>query len=102
MKIRIALFFSVLFISILIIPTVILVTDPSQEISFFLDFNEEEEENKGKEESKTDSELKINTSTYAKPFLSNHFTVLKNIHFYSKMYVSEYPKITTPPPRFIA
>jgi len=100
-NVRIAIFFSVLFISLLAAPTVITLTDASQDIAFFFDINEEEEENKGKEESKVDSKLKIYPSTFATSFLSSHIQITKNVRFLSKNYVSHTPKITTPPPESV-
>ena len=82
-------------------PTVITLTDASQDIAFFFVINEEEEENKGKEESKVDSKLKIYPTTFAASFLSSHIQITKNIRFLSKNYVSQTPKITTPPPDFV-
>jgi|TARA_B110000259_G_scaffold12184_1_gene13077 hypothetical protein len=87
--------------SLLVAPTVITLTDTSQDIAFFFDINEEEEENKGKEESKVDSKLKIYSSTFSASFLSSHVQITKNVRFLSKNYVSQTPKITTPPPEFI-
>ena len=87
--------------SLLVTPTVITLTDTSQDIAFFFDINEEEEENKGKEESKVDSKLKIYSSTFSASFLSSHVQITKNVRFLSKNYVSQTPKITTPPPEFI-
>ena len=101
MNVRIAIFFSILFIILLTAPTVITLTDASQDIAFFFDINEEEEENKGKEESKVDSKLKIYPTTFAASFLSSHIQITKNIRFLSKNYVSQTPKITTPPPDFV-
>lgn len=101
MNVRIAIFFSILFMILLTVPTVITLTDASQDIAFFFDINEEEEENKGKEESKVDSKLKIYPTTFAASFLSSHIQITKNIRFLSKNYVSQTPKITTPPPDFV-
>ncbi|MDC1464059.1 hypothetical protein N8387_00075 [Polaribacter sp.] len=101
MNARIAIFFSILFMSLLAAPTVITLTDASQDIAFFFDINEEEEENKGKEESKVDSKLKIYPTTFAASFLSSHVQIIKNVRFLSKNYVSQTPKITTPPPEFV-
>ena len=101
MNVRIAIFFSILFMILLTAPTVITLTDASQDIAFFFDINEEEEENKGKEESKVDSKLKIYPTTFAASFLSSHNQITKNIRFLSKNYVSQTPKITTPPPDFV-
>ena len=101
MNARIAVFFSILFMSLLVAPTVITLTDASQDIAFFFDINEEEEENKGKEESKVDSKLKIYPTTFVASFLSSHVQIIKNVRFLSKNYVSQTPKITTPPPEFV-
>jgi hypothetical protein len=99
LKTRIAIFFSILFLSLLVAPSIISLNEDSIDISFFLDINEEEEENKGKEESKVDSKLKIYPTTFAASFLSIQIT--KNIRFLSKNYVSRTPKIATPPPKFV-
>jgi hypothetical protein len=64
LKTRIAIFFSILFLSLLVAPSIISLNEDSIDISFFLDINEEEEENKGKEESKVDSKLKIYPTTF--------------------------------------
>jgi hypothetical protein len=76
-------------------PTVITLTDTSQDIAFFFDINEEEEE------SKVDLKLKIYPSTFSASFLSSHVQITKNLGFLSKNYVSKTPKITTPPPKFV-
>jgi hypothetical protein len=101
LKTRIAIFFSILFLSLLVAPSIISLNEDSIDISFFLDINEEEEENKGKEESKVDSKLKIYPTTFAASFLSSNFQITKNIRFLSKNYVSRTPKIATPPPKFV-
>lgn len=101
MKTRIAIFFSILFLSLLVAPSIISLNEDSIDISFFLDINEEEEENKGKEESKVDSKLKIYPTTFAASFLSSNIQITKNIRFLSKNYVSRTPKIATPPPKFV-
>jgi hypothetical protein len=101
LKTRIAIFFSILFLSLLVAPSIISLNEDSIDISFFLDINEEEEENKGKEESKVDSKLKIYPTTFAASFLSSNIQITKNIRFLSKNYVSRTPKIATPPPKFV-
>ena len=101
MKTRIAIFFSILFVGLLVAPSIISLTDASVDIAFFLDINEEEEENKGKEENKVDSKLKIHPNTFAVSFLTSHIQITKNVRFLSKNYVSQTPKITTPPPKFV-
>ncbi len=102
MKVKIALFFSILFLSLLIAPTVISFTDSHYEMSMLIDITEEEEK-KGKEssESKLDSEIKIHPSLYNKLLLLKGFSKTNSVIFHSKNYISEYPKITTPPPKFI-
>jgi hypothetical protein len=101
LKVRIAIFFTLLFTVLLSTPTVILLTDTSQDIAFFLNINEVEEENKGKEESKVDSKLKIYPNTLIAFFLSSYIETAKNVRLQSKNYVSHCPKIVTPPPKFI-
>ncbi|MFQ3305048.1 MAG: hypothetical protein ACI9JT_000650 [Polaribacter sp.] len=101
MKTRIAIFFTILFVCLLAIPTVISLTDGSQDIAFFLDINEEEEENKGKEESKVDSKLKIYPTNFTASFLSSYIEITKNVRFHSKSYTSHFPKIITPPPKVV-
>jgi hypothetical protein len=90
-----------LFVGLLAAPTVISLTDESQDIAFFLDINEEEEENKGKEESKVDSKLKVYPTNYASSFLSSYIEITKNVRFLSKNYASHFPNIITPPPKFV-
>ncbi|MFT6959098.1 MAG: hypothetical protein ACJA17_000186 [Polaribacter sp.] len=98
MRVKIAIFFSILFISALMVPTLISQTDDFQEIAILLDMNEEEE-NKGKEEYKVDSKLKIWPQSFTSSISDNSLEITKNIQFYSKNYISRYPTITTPPPQ---
>lgn len=102
MKTRIAFFFSVLFLILIVSPTVISLTDSNPAIGIMLADFGEEEENKGKEssESKIDSELKIYPSSSNKSFDFTEYLEKTNEVFQSKSYVSEYPNITTPPPKF--
>ncbi|WP_439128958.1 hypothetical protein [Polaribacter sp.] len=102
MKTKIAFFFSIIFISLLITPTIISLVDNSQNIAYFIDINEEEEENNGKEESKVNTEIKIETTSYCKSFVINNIQKSKKIRFLSKKYTCKYSKIATPPPRIIA
>ena len=104
MRVIIALFFSFLFAIVLAAPTVISLVDETQEISIFLDLNEEEENKKGKEgkeekESKTDAELKLFTASQNGLSDLNKIQEKRNIRFRSKYYFSEYSKIDTPPPK---
>ncbi len=98
MRVKIAIFFSILFISALTVPTLIIQTDDFQEIAILLDMNEEEE-NKGKEGYKVDSKLKIWPQNFTSSISDNSLEITKNIQFYSKNYASRYPTVTTPPPQ---
>jgi len=98
-QIRIALFFTLLFSSIIITPGIICLVDDNQDITFFLDMNEEEE-NKGKESEKN-LELKIDFSEEFSDYILSGIQKKKNIIFKSKNYTSEYSKITTPPPELL-
>ena len=99
MKVKIALFFVLVFSVSLITPVVISLFDDAQDVAFFLDMNEEEE-NKGKEASKN-LEVKINTTEQFSSLFLNRIQKKKNVSFQSKTYTSEYPKNTTPPPEFL-
>ena len=100
MRVKIAIFFSVIFLSALMVPALISHIDALQEFAFFMDISEEEgEENKGKEESKVDSKLKICPQNFTTSILDNRLDLMKNIRFHSKNYLSRYPKVTTPPPQ---
>ncbi|MBT5645814.1 MAG: hypothetical protein HOI78_05680 [Polaribacter sp.] len=101
MRVVIALFFSLLFAIVLTAPTVISLTDETQELSIFLDLNDEEENKKGKngEESKTDAEVKLLTASQQGISNLNKIQENRNIRFRSKYYSSEYSKIDTPPPK---
>lgn len=99
-RIRIALFFTLLFSVLIISPGVICFIDDTQNIEFFLDMNEEEE-NKGKESAKN-LEIKIHPSEDFSDFILNDIQKKKNIIFKSKNYTSEYSKITTPPPELFS
>ena len=90
LRVRIAIFFSILFISLVITPTIILISNPSQDIVFLMDMSEEEEENKGKEESKVDSKLKIYPSNFISSILFSDFENKRNIRFNSKNYIFNY------------
>ncbi|KGL62526.1 hypothetical protein [Polaribacter sp. Hel1_85] len=103
MRVRIALFFTLLFSVLLITPAVISFVDDNQDIAFLLEINEEEE-HKGKEgkESAKDLEIKIHPTENSKDFVHNGIQKRKNVSFLSKNYTSQYPKITTPPPEFLS
>jgi hypothetical protein len=80
------------------VPALISHIDALQEFAFFMDIKEGEE-NKGKEESKVDSKLKICPQNFTTSILDNRLDLMKNIRFHSKNYLSRYPKVTTPPPQ---
>lgn len=84
--------------SMITAPTIITLVDENQDISIFLNLTEEEEEEKHSKE--TYKELKV----YHNSDLNIFFRKIqkkKNVVFFSKNYVSEYLKITTPPPEFV-
>jgi hypothetical protein len=103
LKVKIALFFVLVFSVSLITPVVISLFDDAQDVAFFLDMNEEEE-NKGKEgkEAAKDLEVKIYSTEQFGTLLLNGIQKKKNVSFQSKTYTSEYPKNTTPPPEFLS
>lgn len=100
MNVIIALFFTLLFSFLLITPTVISLIDDTQDIAFFLDINEEEE-NKGKGAAK-DLKIKIHATENFCNLLLIGIQKKKNVRFQSKNYLSEYPKKTTPPPELLS
>ena len=99
MRVKIALFFTLLFSILLVTPTVISFIDDTQDIAFLLEMNEEEE-NKGKEAAK-DLEIKIYSSEHVGFYFLNKIQKKKNVSFWSKNYTSVFPKNTTPPPKFL-
>ena len=102
MRVKIALFFTLLFSTLLITPTVISLVDDNQDIAFLLEINEEEE-SKGKEgkESAKELEVKIHPTEHSSTFFLNGIQKKKNVRFNSKNYVSQYAKILTPPPELV-
>lgn len=95
LKIKVATFFLVLFTSLIVAPTIISLVDNTQDITILLSLNEEEENN-GKISLK-DIKFKIHPTTL-NSFLFNRIQKKKNVRFTTKNYVSEYPKLDTPPP----
>ena len=79
-------------------PTIITLTNDNQEVGFFID-NNEEEENKC-EESIKDLEIKIQESEAINPLFFNETFKGKNGSIFMKKYNSEYATISTPPPEF--
>ncbi len=78
-------------------PTIITLVDKNQDTTIFIDINEEEEENNVKETSK---ELKVYSSFNFSLFFRKT-QKREHVVFYLKDYVSEYLRITTPPPKFV-
>ncbi|MCL7762136.1 hypothetical protein MPF19_01825 [Polaribacter sp. Z014] len=97
MKIKIAFFFSILFIGVLTAPTIISLVDENQDISIFLSLNEEEEDS---EEIKTFKELKVVPNIYLSVFFKK-IQKREIVRFTSKNYTSLFPRKTTPPPQFV-
>lgn len=84
--------------SMIVAPTIIILIDINQDITIFLDLNDEEEENNVKET--TYKELKLHQNSDLNIFFKN-IKKKVNVIFHSKNYVSQYLKITTPPPEFV-
>ncbi|CAM1351103.1 conserved protein of unknown function [Tenacibaculum insulae] len=82
--------------SMIVAPTIITLIDQDQDISIFLNLTEEEEENQAKKNTK---EIKIYSATNSDIFFIKTQKI-KNVIYLSKNYVSEFLKITTPPPEF--
>jgi hypothetical protein len=84
----------------LITPAVVSLFDGGKDIAFFIDMNEEED-NQGNETAK-DLEIKIYSTEHYGAMLLNGIQKKKNVSFQSKTYTSQYPKNTTPPPKFLS
>lgn len=99
MKVQIALFLTLVFLNLVIAPTVVSLVDNTIDISFSLNLNEEEENS----ENGAVKELvvKLHLGDRFNEILLNGGQRNKNISFWSKSYNSEYPKNTTPPPKFL-
>lgn len=97
MKIKFALFFSILFIGVITAPTIISLVNEDQDISIFLSLNEEEEENC---EIETFKEVKLCPSSYSIIFFKK-IQKRETVRFTSKNYTSVFQKIITPPPKFV-
>ncbi|MCO7183974.1 MULTISPECIES: hypothetical protein [Tenacibaculum] len=97
MKSKIAIFFIVLFTGIIITPSIITLVDKDQDITIFLNLSEEEENTKHVKV----AELKAHPNEDYTSFLYKKIQKKKNVRFLSKNYVSQYPKILTPPPELL-
>lgn len=96
MRFKIALFFTLLFSILLIAPTVISVVDNTINLSLLVNMNEEEEGNNSIKEIKE----KITSENENYYLVLHKIQKIKIISFQSKNYISEYPKNTTPPPKY--
>ncbi|MDO6744246.1 hypothetical protein [Tenacibaculum soleae] len=99
MKPKIALFFTILFVGIIITPTVVSLIDKNQDITIFFELNEEEE-NKGQKAIKIFA-LKTQVNEYNTSIFFKNIQKKKNVRFKSKNYISEFSKILTPPPELL-
>ena len=97
MNIKIAIFFSILFVGVITAPTIISMVDENQDVSIFLSLNEEEEDGN---EIETLKELKVCPNYQISSFFRK-IQKREMVRFTSKSYTSLFPKITTPPPRFV-
>jgi hypothetical protein len=88
----------IIFLNLIIAPTIISIIDDTHEVSAFIDLNEEEE--KGKESAK-DLDVKIQPSENNSSFMLKEIQNKKNLIFLTKNYISKYPKIFTPPPKLV-
>ena len=96
MKSIAAFFFIILFAGIIITPTIMSLVDKNQDITVFLELNEEEE-NKSQKVLKI-LDLKTPAITNNTSVFFNDIEKKKNVRFKSKNYISQHPKILTPPP----
>lgn len=97
MRVKIALFFTIIFSILLITPSVISLVDDTINISLFVNMNEEEEGDCSLKAVK----VKITSENENSFLVLNKIQKKKNASFQSKNYISEYPKITTPPPKYL-
>ncbi|PHN98342.1 hypothetical protein CSC81_07595 [Tenacibaculum discolor] len=80
----------------MVTPSIITLVDKDQDITIFLNLSEEEENTKHVKV----AELKAHPNEDYTSFLYKKIQKKKNVSFLSKNYVSQYPKILTPPPEF--
>jgi hypothetical protein len=97
LKIKIAIFFSILFIATITAPAIIGLVNKNQDISIFLSLNTEEEVNFEIEYFK---DVKVCSNSHSLVFFKKN-QKRKTVRFNSKNYSSVFPKITTPPPKLV-
>jgi len=96
-KSTIAIFFSLLFVTLVTAPTIALVMDADYDVSILLETNEEEEK-EGKESLK-DIEVKVLQilQKSSSDILSSQISILG---FYSNTYSSAHKELVSPPPEY--
>jgi hypothetical protein len=97
LKIKITIFFSILFIATITAPAIISLVNKNQDISIFFSLNEEEEVNFEIESFK---DVKVCSNPHSLVFLKKN-QKRKTVRFTSKNYSSVFLKITTPPPKLV-
>ncbi|HLT54084.1 MAG TPA: hypothetical protein VKZ97_09340 [Flavobacteriaceae bacterium] len=94
-KIRIAIFFTVIFTLFIMAPTVISVIEDSYDTSIFFSANEEENQNQSEV-------LKINEAKFLNEYLVSeffwHYTEKSQFNFYLKHYTPHTLECVSPPP----
>ena len=91
----VAIFFSVLFMTLIMAPTILTVAEADYDIAIFMDTNEEEEK-KGNESLK-DIKIKIIQSWNGHDLLG--YDEISSLHdFYSNRYNSQFKELISPPP----
>nr|WP_321247019.1 hypothetical protein [uncultured Psychroserpens sp.] len=97
-KSLLAIFFSLLFLSLIIAPTIIMAIDDSIDISFVYDISEEEEE-KGKEGNKEFKKFVVDLDDEDESFMSSENE--QNLEYTFKTYPKPHLNLIFPPPEFI-
>ncbi len=96
-KATIAIFFSLLFVTLIAAPTIVVVMGADYDVSILIDSNEEEEK-EGKE-SLNDTEVKVlQTSQKSSSEVASSKTSI--LEFYSNKYSSTYTELLSPPPEY--
>lgn len=95
-KKSIALLFSLLFVAMLSLPSIIIAVDNSIDISFFYDFAEQEEE-KGSEKNKIDIELLFTDLNDSETELAST-NAENDLEYYFKKYSKPHLNLISPPP----
>ena len=97
-KSLLAILFSLLFLSLIIAPTIIMAIDDSIDISFVYDISEEEEE-KGKEGNKEFKKFVVGLDDEDESFMSSENE--QNLEYTFKTYPKPHLNLIFPPPEFI-